>query len=84
MSCVDQIPEWIKNYRHFQEMPLRTLANVARVVAEHGMTRDLHETAMFLAARYWVLQRQIDELRAASASGSKVLLVREGETACAR
>lgn len=82
MSCIDQIPIWIANYEGFQEMPLELSAEIDRLVETKGMNTHIEETREFLADRYNTLQDEIDRLRVASASGSKVLLVKEGEEPC--
>ncbi len=84
MSCVDQIPIWIARYVSLQEVPRELMVSIARRLVTHNMTPEIHESVMFISARYWALQNKIDELRTQSANGSKVLLVAEGDTACAR
>ena len=83
MSCVDQIPKWIADYESFQEMPLELSADIDRLVETKGLNTDIEEIRGFLADRYNMMQDEIDRLKAASASGSKVLLVKEGEKPCA-
>ena len=83
MSCVDQIPKWIADYENFQEMPLYLSADIDRLIETKGMNTHIEEIRSVLADRYNMLQDEIDEWKAASASGSKVLLVKEGEKLCA-
>ncbi len=78
---IDQIPVWIANYEGFQEMPLEMSAEIDLILEERPNSpnmKDILETREFLANRYNVMQDEIDQLRAASASGSIVLLVKEG------
>ena len=75
---IDQIPVWIANYENFQEMPLELSADIDRLLETHPMSSDIAETRKFLADRYNTMQDEIDRLKAASAGGSRVLLVREG------
>ncbi len=86
MSCVDQIPAWIANYEGLQEIPLELSADIDALLEERSErpdSPDILETREFLADRYNALQDEIDRWKAASASGSKVLLAKEGEKACA-
>ena len=76
---IDQIPVWIADYENFQEMPLELSADIDRLLETHPMSSDIAEIRSFLADRYNMLQDEIDGWKAASASGSKALLVKEGE-----
>ncbi len=76
---IDQIPVWIADYENFQEMPLELCADIDRLLETYPMSSDIAETRTFLADRYNAFQDEIDRLKAASAGGSRVLLVREGE-----
>ncbi len=86
MSCVDQIPVWIETYESFQEMPLELSADIDQMLETNSisMSPDVEEIRSFLSDRYDMLQNEIDGWKAASASGSKALLVTEGGTACAK
>ncbi len=85
MSCIDQIPVWIETYESFQEMPLELSADIDQMLETNSisMSPDVEEIRSFLADRYNMLQDEIDGWKAASASGSKALLVKKGEKPCA-
>ena len=81
----DQNPVWIANYEGFQEMPLELSADMDLFLEERpdlAESKDILETRKFLCDRYEALQDEIDGLKAASRSGSKALLVKEGEEPC--
>lgn len=77
----DQIPQYITDYENFQEMPLELSADIDRLVETKGLNTHIEEVREFLADRYDMLQAEIDKWKAASASGSKVLLMSEEEQA---
>jgi len=80
----DLLPEYIKTYVSFQEMPLVMSAEIDLFLLENeDMTSDteetIEETRSFLADRYNTLQDEIDKWKAAQVSGSKVLLMSDEE-----
>ena len=77
----DLLPEWIKSYEDFQRMPLELSAVIDRLVENGGMNTHIQETRDFLSDRYDTLQFKINEMKAAMANGSKVLLMSEEERA---
>ncbi len=78
---IDQIPVWIADYENFQEMPLELSADIDRMLETNSisMSPDVEEIRSFLSDRYSMLQDEIDKWKAASTSGSKILLVKKEE-----
>ncbi len=77
----DLLPEWIADYENFQLMPLELSADIDRFLRLRPMNKDVEEMREFLSERFNILQAKIDELKVASASGTKVLLMNEDEQA---
>ena len=79
----DLIPEWIDDYEGFQEMPLEMSAEIDWLLETNRITMsvDLVDIRGFLAERYKLMQDEIDKWKAASASGSQVLLMSKEERA---
>ena len=80
----DLIPEWIKNYESFQEMPLELSAKIDRLLEEQPNNpnmKDILEIREFLADRYNIMQEEVDKWKVAAASRSQVLLMSKEERA---
>ncbi len=77
----DLLPEWIKYYEAFQEMPLELSADIDRLLRFSPMTKDIAEVREYLADRFNTMQDHIEEMMAAIESGSKVWLMNDDERA---
>ncbi len=77
----DLLPEWIKSYEDFQRMSLELSAVIDQLIENRGLNTHIEETRDFLSDRYDALQFKINEMKAAMANGSKVLLMSEEERA---
>ena len=75
------LPEWIETFEAFQETPLQVSAEIDELLEISDVTLAIEETREFLTDRYNALQDMIDEMKAAMASGSQVLLMNEDERA---
>lgn len=77
----DLIPEWIQNYKDFQQMPLKLICEVEDLLERNSDNEDALDIKKFLEDRYDTLQDEIEKWEAAAASGSKVLLMNDDEQA---